>query len=169
MRQSILVLGTLHEIQGPRFRDFVDDPSYRKLLETAMSGVDFVFEEASGRRPSIAEQDAELALGFGRYADIDPSANERPLVGIPASTGSGFPIDPCSSPDACATEDHVAHRLREEEWIRRIQSQQFQKALVIVGIAHSLSFQRRLSDVGFDAQVWAYTPHAKLCRRKHSG
>jgi hypothetical protein len=167
--RSVLVLGILHELQGPDFYNYVEDRSYPKLLETAMSGVDFVFEEASGQGPSIAEGAAAAILGAERYLDIDPSADERPQYGIPRVTASGFPIDPPDSSDSCCTVDHDAQRLREEEWVRRIKGREFQKALVIVGIAHSLSLQRRLSEAGFSVKLWAYEPHAKLCRRKHSG
>jgi hypothetical protein len=165
MAQSILLLGTLHEIQGPHFRNSVPDPSYPKLIEEAMSGVDIVFEEASGQRPTIAEQLAESVLGPGNYVDIDPTAAERPGLGIPVSTASGFPI--VGTSDTCALLDHDAQRLREEEWLRRLLSRSFKKALAIVGIGHSISFQRRLSDSGLDVTMWAYEPHAKLCLRNH--
>ncbi len=168
MTRSVLVLGILHELQGPGFYNYVEDRSYPKLLETAMSGVELVFEEASGRGPSIAEAEAVGILGAGRYLDIDPSADQRAQCGIPEVTASGFPIDPQYSSDSCCTLNHDAQRLREEEWVRRIKGREFQKALVIVGIAHSLSLQRRLSEAGFSVKLWAYEPHAKLCRRNHS-
>ena len=163
------MLGILHELQGPGFYNYVEDHSYSKLLETAMSGVDFVFEEASGRGPSIAEAEAVAILAAGGYLDIDPSPDQRAQYGIPKVTTSSFLIDPACSPDSCDTVDHDAQRLREEEWLQRIKGREFQKALAIVGIAHSVSLQRRLSEAGFSVKLWAYEPHAKLCRRKHSG
>ena len=53
---------------------------YVALLNKLMisEGVDFIFEEASGLGPTIAEKLALEQLAFGHYVDIDPARNDRP-------------------------------------------------------------------------------------------
>lgn len=118
-------------------------------------------------RERLREMSESDLLRYGQASRhmADPKAQ----YGIPRVTATGFPIDPSYSSDSCCVLDHEAQRLREEEWLQRIKGREFQRALVIVGIAHSLSLQRRLSEAGFSVKLWAYEPHAKLCGRKHSG
>jgi hypothetical protein len=169
MAKSVTVLGVLHDLQGPHFPGYVEDPSYPMLLESLMREIDCVFEEASGLGPSIAEDLAASHLGAGHYLDVDPPRNERAKYGIPEKTTDGCPIDPCNSPDTFAILFVDAQRLREELWIRRIEQHAFKKAIVIVGIGHSLSIAFRLIVAGIVVdQVLAYTPHQKLCQRKHA-
>jgi hypothetical protein len=100
MSQLVRLLAVPHQLQGPRFRAYVEDSSYLQLVEGFIKDdVDFVFEEASGHRPSIAEECGNSLLGPGHYSDIDPSRSERLELGI-AETLSGLPIDP-SIPMIC--------------------------------------------------------------------
>jgi hypothetical protein len=169
MAKSVTVLGVLHELQGPGFFNYVQDPSYPLLLKDVMRGIDCVFEEASGRGPSIAEDLAASLLGAGHYIDVDPARNERAKHGIPETTTGGGPIDLYNSPDSYVILLMDAQRLREELWIRTIEQRSFGKAILIVGIGHSLSVAFRLIGAGIVVEeVRAYTPHAKLCRRTHA-
>jgi hypothetical protein len=71
--RRIVVLGIPHALRGPGFSSFVDDPSYRTLVEILIrDDVDFVFEEAAERGPSIAEGLAISLIGSDRYLDFDP-------------------------------------------------------------------------------------------------
>ena len=76
MNPRVTVLATLHVVQGAEKRvGNVHDPVYVALLEKLMlsEGVDFIFEEASGLGPTIAEKLALERLPFGHYVDIDPA------------------------------------------------------------------------------------------------
>ena len=84
----VTVLATLHVVQGAEKRlGNVNDPMYVALLDKLMisEGVDFIFEEASGLGPTIAEKLALERLPFGHYVDIDPGSAERPEVGSSAA------------------------------------------------------------------------------------
>jgi hypothetical protein len=166
MTRSAFVLGVAHQLQGPKFGGFVDDASFRWIAESNITGSDMVFEEASGRGPSIAEHFANKILGVGHYVDVDPPANERARHGIPDGSSGGSVIDPMRSPDDYYEWVSVdAQKVREELWLRRITESYFQKAFVIVGVAHSLSVAFRLSSVGVRVEKsWVYTPHHKLSR-----
>src|SRR5580765_382909 len=68
MNPRVTVLATLHVVQGAEKRvGNVLDPVYVALLEKLMlsEGVDFIFEEASGLGPTIAEKLALERLPFG--------------------------------------------------------------------------------------------------------
>lgn len=164
--RSVRVLGLGHELQGPKFAGFVDDSSYRLLLSKKIKSFDMVFEEASGRSPSIAEELANSLLGRGHYFDVDPAADQRASHGIPVETTRSEPIDHMDSPDSFIRMIIEAQTRREEYWVCQIKEQQFSNALMICGIGHSLSFAFRLASAGFFvADPWAYLPHYKLCRR----
>ncbi len=169
MSKSAVVLGVPHQLQGRRFQGFVEDPSYSIFVKSLMHDVDFVFEEASGRGPSIA---GELAGSFHRlvqYVDIDPPRDERPKYGIPMEVAGGGAIDPCNSSDVYEYARIDGQRLREELWLHCVLSKPFEKGLVIVGLAHSLSFGFRLLSAGVSVhdEIYQYTPYNKLCTRSH--
>jgi hypothetical protein len=68
MNPRLTVLATLHVIQGAEKRvGNVHDPMYVALLNKLMvsESVDFIFEEASGLGPTIAEKLALERLAFG--------------------------------------------------------------------------------------------------------
>jgi len=96
MSKTVLVLAVPHQLQGPKFLGFVADPSYNLLVKSAVlrRGVNFIFEEASGLGPSVAEEIARTLLGPGHYMDIDPSREEREKYGIAKETGEGNPNRP---------------------------------------------------------------------------
>ena len=119
MTKSVVVLGVTHELQGPRFIGYVDDPSYPLLLKLSMRGVDFVFEEASGLGPSIAENLANSILGPGHYVDVDPSASQRGIYRIVAIDMGDGAIDRNNSPDRYVPIAVEPHKIREELWARR--------------------------------------------------
>jgi hypothetical protein len=168
MSKSAVVLGVPHQLQGPGFQGYVPDPSYSRLVKTLMGGVDFVFEEATGRGPSIAEQLVGSSQRSVQYLDFDPTPADRPKHGIAKVVGGGWPIDPCNSSDACETSTVEEQRKREELWLDRVLSKPFEKALVIVGLAHSLSFTFRLASKGIGVdESQNYIPHSRLCTRAH--
>ncbi|HEV2222798.1 MAG TPA: hypothetical protein VGR84_07345, partial [Candidatus Acidoferrales bacterium] len=130
MSNWMQVLAVPHQLQGTKFSGYVKDSSYESLVEDLVREVDFVFEEASGRGPSLAERLAGEVLGAGHYLDVDPKSSEREQYGIARKTGEDFPIDAsqlCSNvtPDIrhCAFVNE--HRKREELWLQKIQSQVF--------------------------------------------
>jgi hypothetical protein len=170
MGKSAVVLAVPHQIQGPGFQSYIKDPSYKLLVKNLMqsNGIDFVFEEAAGRGPSIAEK---LANSFGRpvgYLDMDPAPDDRPKYGIARQVGGGGPIDPCNSPDVYESSKVDEQRKREELWLERMLLTAFAKGLVIVGSAHGLSVAFRLSSAGVSViDNYQYMPYDKLCRRSH--
>lgn len=169
MNKTMLVLAVPHQLQGPNFQGYLEDPSYACLVESSLhTGVNFVFEEVAGRGPSIAEGLAKSLLGAGRYVDIDPSRNERQKYGISEGTGEGYPIDPFNSSDAYYCLSLADQRKREELWLQRIQAQHFEKGLVICGLAHCLSISFRLQSDGFSVETYNYMPYNKLCTRPHA-
>ena len=159
MNPRVTVLATLHVIQGAEKRlGNVYDPVYVALLDKLMTseGVDFIFEEASGLGPTIAEKLALEKLPFGHYVDIDPARGERAAFGIPTSS---------SEPNMIGTPPTVAfanwqllevHAKREELWLQRMQQRKFESALVICGLVHLLSFAFRLRDAEFSVQAINY-------------
>jgi hypothetical protein len=159
MIPRVTVLATLHVTQGAEKRlGNVHDPMYVALLNKLMvsEGVDFIFEEASGLGPTIAEKLALERLAFGHYVDIDPARGERPDFGIPVNS---------SEPNMIGTPPSVAfanwqilevHARREELWVKRIQRHQFESGLVICGLVHLLSFAFRLQNANFSVQAINY-------------
>jgi hypothetical protein len=164
VNKSALVLSIPHQLQGPHFRDFVDDNSYRLLIKSSLScGVSFIFEEASGHRPTIAEEMATSHLGANHYLDVDPSRDERRNLGIEPDTQDWFPIDPSHSTDVCYVMKIDEHRKREKLWLQQIQAHHFEKCMLVCGIAHGLSMAFRLVDAGFtNVELQTYVPFPKL-------
>jgi hypothetical protein len=168
MSQTIQLIAVPHQLQGPKFNGYVEDTTYSDWVENFIeAGVDFVFEEASGRGPSIAEQHANSILKPGHYMDVDPPANERRRYGLAEVSATGGPIDPVHSSDVYESP-YVGEQIKREElWQKRIESEKFEKGLVICGLAHSLSFAFRLHGAGMSVTVSTYIPHGKLCTRRH--
>lgn len=166
MISRVTVLATLHVVQGAEKRlGNVHDPMYVALLDKLLvsEGMDFIFEEASGLGPTIAEHLALERLAFGHYVDIDPARGERAEFGIPANS---------TEPNMIGTPPSVAfanwqilevHAKREELWLKRMQQHEFQSALVICGLVHLLSFAFRLQNAKYSVQAinyanWQRTP-----------
>ena len=159
MNPRVKVFATLHVFQGAEKRlGNVHDPNYIALLDKLMisEGVDFIFEEASGLGPTIAEKLALEKLPFGHYVDIDPARNDRPAFGIPVSS---------AEPNMIGTPPTVAfanwqildvHAKREELWVKRIQQRRFKSALAICGLVHLLSFAFRLQKAKYSVQAINY-------------
>lgn len=159
MNPRLTVLATLHAIQGAEKRiGNLNDPTYVELLNKLMvsEGVDFIFEEASGLGPTIAEKLALEKLPFGHYLDIDPARGERAAFGI---------LPNSSEPNMIGAPPQVAignwqilevHVRREELWLKRIHQHEFQSALVICGLVHLLSFAFRLQEAKFSVQAINY-------------
>jgi hypothetical protein len=167
--RRIVIVGIPHALQGPGFSGFIGDTSYRTLVENLIRDeVDFVFEEAAGRGPSIAEGLANSLIGPGRYLDFDPGLTERPKHGIHIEIARSFPIAPFDSTDTCESSAVDAQGKREQLWLQRVQAERFEKGLVICGVTHSLSFAFRLRSAGITVpESLSYIPHNKLCGRPH--
>ncbi len=161
MSQSVQILSIPHQLQGSKFNGYVKDPSYESLLEDLICGVDFVFEEASGRRPSVAEILTGKVLGSDHYSDVDPAPGKREQFGIAEKTGKDCLID--AGPDSYHVHSTAEHLKREKMWLQKILDQPFGKALVVCGSAHGLSFAFRLECKGFSVQLHEYLPYNKLC------
>jgi len=123
MSGHVTVLATLHEHQGAKGRSGnVEDPMYVKLLHQLLGaeGFDFIFEEAAGWGPTIAEKFSRSKLETNRYLDVDPPARDRAKFGIPAVSNEPYMI---GSPPEVAFANWQAlevHALREELWIKQI-------------------------------------------------
>jgi hypothetical protein len=153
------VLATLHVVQGAEKRfGNVHDPMYGALLEKLMisEGVDFIFEEASGLGPTIAEKLALERLAFGHYVDIDPAKNERVDFGIPANSTESLMIGSPTSAAFANWQILDVHAKREELWLQRMRQRNFESALVICGLVHLLSFSQRLQNAQFSVQAINY-------------
>jgi hypothetical protein len=156
--KSVVVLSVPHQLQGRQFRDYVEDPCYPTLLKELLFGVEFVFEEAAGCGPSIAEKLVRDGYAGGHYLDIDPRADQREKYGMAPIT-----IDPGHSTSWYNCQMVDEHRKREKFWLEQVKSEQFQKALVICGLHHGLSFAFRLEAAGFpDVELYDYVPFHKL-------
>jgi hypothetical protein len=159
MIPRVTVLATLHVIQGAEKRvGNLHDPMYVALLNKLMvsESVDFIFEEASGLGPTIAEKLALERLAFGHYVDIDPARGERADFGIP--TNSSEPNMIGAPPTVAFANWQIleAHAKREELWVQRIEQHKFESALVICGLVHLLSFAFRLQNSKFSVQAINY-------------
>ena len=116
MTKSIVVFAVPHPLQGLGFVGYIDDSHYVSLIEDLISRrVDFVFEEAGGRKPSIAESITNDSLGAGHYMDVDPAPHERSKFGIPVTV-------PGARPNllGCEYANIEQHRKREALWTQRV-------------------------------------------------
>jgi hypothetical protein len=131
---------------------------YVALLKQLMAseGVDFIFEEASGLGPTIAEKLALDQLPFGHYLDIDPSRAERANFGIPANSSESHLIGSPPRTASASWQILSVHAKREELWVERMKQHKFQSALVICGLVHLLSFSFRLQQAKFSVQAINY-------------
>jgi len=155
----VTVLATLHVFQGAEKRlGNVHEPVYLELLNKLMLSeqVDFIFEEASGLGPTIAEKLALEKLPFGHYVDIDPARNDRPAFGIPFSSAEPNMIG--NPPTVAFANWQIldVHARREKLWVERIQQRRFESALAICGLVHLLSFAFRLQEANYSVQAINY-------------
>src|SRR6202167_14922 len=159
MIPPVTVLATVHVIQGAEKRlGNVHDPMYVELLNKLLvsEGVDFIFEEASGLGPTIAEKLALEQLAFGHYVDIDPARGERLEYGIPANSSEPNMIGSPPTVSFANWQILDVHAKREELWLARMRPRRFQSALVICGLVHLLSFAFRLQAANFSVQAINY-------------
>jgi hypothetical protein len=159
MSGHVTVLATLHEHQGAQGRSGnVEDPIYVKLLDQLLiaEGFDFIFEEAAGWGPTIAEKFSRSRLEPNRYLDVDPPARDRAKFGIPPVSNESYMVG--SPPEAAFAHWQFleVHMLREELWIQRMQAQEFKKALMICGLVHGLSLAFRLRAANFSVSAIQY-------------
>jgi hypothetical protein len=166
MTRSVVVFGTSHRLQGAQnYKGSIDAPSYSVLLEQLISdrAIDFIFEEASGCGPTIAQNLA----GRIPYLDVDPHPNRRKEHGLSPDTGTGFkpinPNDPDMLNDFFAEQYVEPQAQREEFWLHRIEEQNFSRGLVICGFLHALSLAFKLQSAQFKAESLVYIPYDRLC------
>ena len=159
MIPRVTVLATLHVVQGAKKRfGNVHDPMYVALLRKLMVSeeIDFIFEEASGLGPTIAEKLALEQLPFGHYVDMDPAKEERAEYGILANSSEPNMIGEPPTVAFANWQVLEVHSRREELWMQRIQQHQFQSALVICGLVHLLSLSFRLQSAQYSVQAINY-------------
>ncbi len=174
MSRSVLLLATHHQFQGPKFRGYIEDTSYRVLVKTCISvrRIDFMFEEAGTRGPSVAEECANSVLGIGRYLNMDQQRNDLRKYGIAedVETTTSHWIDESDKSVGGYDQEHIdAHERRETRWLHGIEAKQFEKGMVICGVGHSLSFAFRLKKAGFSpVELFTYLPYQKLCTKPHA-
>jgi hypothetical protein len=159
MNARITVLATLHIVQGAEKRlGNVHDPMYVALLDKLMISeeVDFIFEEASGLGPTIAEKLALEQLPFGHYLDIDPARADRGEFGIPSNSSEPNMIGEPPTVAFANWQILDVHAKREELWLKRMRQHEFKSALVICGLVHLLSFAFRLQEAKFSVQAINY-------------
>lgn len=161
MSRLVIVLGTLHRLQGAdKAFSNIDDPLYsilvRDLIET--NSIEFVFEEATGVGPTTAERLAGEILGHGRYLDVDPPRGQREGLGIPLSSNQPYLVGNPPDADFANWQLIPTHEGREKLWLRRIEATAFGTALMVCGNAHMLSFAFRLKEAGFETRAIDYLP-----------
>lgn len=178
MARSVTILGTVHQIQGaensPRKNTGIEDPFYLTLVNRFLEGRDFAFEEASEYGPTKLERRAAQLPGIG-YLDVDPHPDKREAHGI-GITGQSFPVDPMGQfsgssgqfRDSYYEEFESEHFKREDLWLKRITSTNFENALLICGYLHTLSMAGKLRLKGLGVETWTYVPYLRLCPRSHS-
>jgi hypothetical protein len=159
MSGHVTVLATLHEHQGAKGRSGnIEDPRYVTLLNQLFieEGFDFIFEEAAGWGPTIAENFSRSKLEPSRYLDVDPPARDRAKFGIPPISHEPYMIG--SPPEVAFANWQFleVHALREELWVKQIQAQEFKRALMICGLVHGLSFAFRLRAANFSVSAIQY-------------
>jgi hypothetical protein len=174
MGKTAVVFSIVHQIQGPNSKGYRFDPRYQDRIKSCILDSDFVFEEATGKTPTIASALVERIRASGinvGYVDIDPTPLERKQLGAPPPQEyMGAPItytpEDGEPYEICDCTSTLAAEIREEEWVRRIQAQTFEKALVICGCAHTLSIARRLieAEISVD-RTWTYIPYHRVCGR----
>jgi len=162
LKKLVTILGTQHELQGcERRAGNLDDPLYLPLLKRLLAEdkLDFIFEEATGLGPTIAQNLSLTELGANRYLDVDPSRENREKFGIPANTNDPIMIgSPVTMAAFYDTVFHEVHAKRELFWIQEMKNQQFDRALIIVGQNHTLSFAFRLLAENFVVKTFTYEP-----------
>jgi hypothetical protein len=170
MPAQITILGTCHDVQGlDKWKGRkIGEKDYQEILLGRLQDKDFLFEEATGLGPSIAERLAEKKLGIGHYFDIDPPLLRRSAHGIPNETGNCFPLDPFDDYTEFLCESFVeTHEKREDLWVRYVQDQSFENALLVCGQMHLLSMAFRLRSAGYQVTAFLYMPWQQFCKRPH--
>jgi hypothetical protein len=169
MPRHITILGTSHDLQGAEKRkSSVNDPTFSEAIEFLLSGKDFVFEEASGCGPTIAEKSAHEKLGPGHYLDVDPSRADRERYGIGDTGGQPIPIDFLHPVNGYLCPEYdLEQEKREDLWLCQIEGKNFTRALFVCGYLHTFSMAFRLRHAGYELETWYYMSHEKLCRKEH--
>jgi hypothetical protein len=159
MLPRVTVLGTIHMVQGAEKRaGNHHDPMYVALLDKLLvsEGADFIFEEASGLGPTIAENLARERLGADHYLDIDPARHDRAAFAIPSVSHEPHMIGTPPSVAFANWQILDVHARRENLWIKRITQHRFESAVLICGLVHLLSVSFRLQEAKFSVQAIDY-------------
>ncbi len=142
--RKICILGTHHAYQyrtvRRRYFQHVND-----LIE--FHSVDLVAEEFITRgKTSYAEKIA--AIHLVRWRNVDLTAEERKLT-------------PDLNPLSLGTlQDFDLHSLREWVWVTRTASAMKRPALMICGLAHTISIAAKFESVGFEVEMHVYFDNA---------
>jgi hypothetical protein len=143
---------------------------YRSLVTDiiAEGNVDFVFEEATGTGPTIAEEIAENKLRKGHYLDVDaPAVRKEHGIG---TTTRFHELDQMPRGELrvfCIELIVAEQQKRETLWLQAMQGKQFNSGLLVCGLAHLLSMAFRLESSGYSVKARIYNPEHRLCERTH--
>ncbi|MBL4644625.1 MAG: hypothetical protein JKX80_02040 [Candidatus Pacebacteria bacterium] len=145
--------------------EYVNDLKVEVRYLITEEGVQLIAEESSvaglkkrGIEKTVAQEIAdELEIP---HKHIDPDLEEREVLGIRTrkdvakSLGIGPPDEATEEDIAKINEDlKPDYRLREEEWLRRIESNMTANIAVVCGFQHVESFQELLESRGYDSVV----------------
>jgi hypothetical protein len=139
MNPKICIFGTHHayQYQTKRRKYF---QNVEALIE--IHSADLVAEEAGGLPTTYAQDIANKALVV--WKNVDLTREERKLV-------------PDLNPYSIGTQiDFDLHSLREWVWVIRTAKSMKNSALLICGLAHTMSMAAKFQSVGFDVETHVY-------------
>ena len=147
--KSVFLIGTRHSIQKDHrredFKNYIIEAIKKNCITAIAEEID---------KDSIA---SKIADEFSKkYKIIEPNKAERENLGIPslaAMTHSvSMELDDADPSESIARLEEVkesSYRLREREWLRRINAMNESHILVIFGSAHYQQFRKLLSESSF--------------------
>jgi hypothetical protein len=143
MQRKICILGTHHayQYQAPRFRYL---QNVKDLVE--IHSVDLVAEEATGMPDTSYAHRLITSVFASRitWKNVDLTVEERKIV-------------PDINPMGLGTlQDFDLHTLREWVWVIRTSKAMKDSALLICGLAHTLSVADKFQMAGFAVETHVY-------------
>lgn len=147
---KVVLVGTNHTIQ----RDFVRT-DFTDYISALVSKYDVkIIAEEIDTNSVPANIAKKLNLG---YVVIEPTLQERTSLGIPSlgviENSIFMDFDDCSSKEAqseLSLRKELVFRSRENEWLKRITTQQSFPILIIFGANHFQPFSELLRQNGFE-------------------
>lgn len=155
------LVGTSHQLQGvaplrnasgeARFCDYIGNLASQ--LKVDIVGEEASIEVANLFCGSALSPIATLMQRLGiPHVYLDPTDQEGVRLGIPHSVASKLARLEGRSDEAERIES-VRWEGREAEWQRRLQTWDFERALVICGSSHIPTLRKRLTDAGYEIVI----------------